>query len=228
MAEEKKKEVLNFGGTKDGVTVTAKKNISLATIVRGDPALERDEKVRRGGRVERGTEMCVPKPVAARLKKFGYAAMIAFLMLVTSSFSYAQTDTTNVALTPYQGSSYCAYTASIDLGAVDSTGTYETRAFFIGDMDSAGITALISPAADTVAVTVDVSNDLTNWYTYAWADADSVTTKTHLDFNPAGFDGFRYASFDVGWTNGSVDTSTIEAFVRKRTGSEDNCHVVNR
>lgn len=74
-AEEPKAEpkVVTFGDPKDAVVVKAKKNIPLAMICRGNPELMRDHKVKIGGRVERGTDIKVPKVVAERLKAAKYA-----------------------------------------------------------------------------------------------------------------------------------------------------------
>lgn len=154
-------------------------------------------------------------------------SLFVLVLLLIPGEANAQTDTTAVDLEVFQGTSHCAYRVDLDLSAIDSTALYETQAFFIGDVDASGLTTYISPSADTVGVTIDVSNDLSNWYTLSWAEADSITSGTHLDFNPAGLDGFRYARFDAGWTNGSVGTVTLEAFVRKRSGSNDGCRVVD-
>lgn len=154
--------------------------------------------------------------------------LISILALVFLALpAFAQSDTTDVAVTAWNGQAYCAYHFSIDHSTIDSTATYETQAFFIGNMDSGGLTTYFTPSADTVGITVDVSNDLTNWYTFSWSAADSIITGTTLDFGPAGFDGFRYASLDVGWTNGTVGTTTGEVFVRKRFAGDD-CRVSNR
>lgn len=163
------------------------------------------------------------------MKRFLFLATLALVLVAPAA---AQTDTLNVALTTYDDAiSGCYFDASVDLSAVDSTATYETVAIDISDHNVDSMLVYVSPSADTVGVTADFSNDLTTWYTYTDATADSVTTGTLFTWLPDAMKFRRYVRFDVGYPAGSVGTTTLQ--VKTKLASTANgtptaaCRTVN-
>lgn len=155
--------------------------------------------------------------------------LLALLVLPAS----AQTDTTNVALTAYDDAlSGCYFEVALDHSSVDSTATYETVAIDISDHNVDSMYVYVSPSADTVGVTVDFSNDLDTWYTYAPAAADSIVTGTLFTWLPDEMKFRRYASFDVGYPAGTVGTTTLQVRTRLAAAANEQprrpCRTVNR
>lgn len=151
------------------------------------------------------------------------------LLLATALPAFAQSDTTNVALTTYRDATLCSVKASVSHASVANDATYTTQALSIADWNAGTMYVYAKPSTDTTSVTIDFSVDGSTWKTVTPASLDTVTTATLAAITDNEFKWARFARFNIGWTgsSGNTATTTFLASVGARNEKSGKCIVYN-